>query len=175
MALPSRNYDVFLSYNTRDHQAVERVGRWLVTGSWDDTARLWDLNAKEPENTARVLKGHEGSVYFVAISAGGRWVITGSGDKTARLWPLRIEELRKPGERTVGRNFTRKEWEELFPGEPYRKTIERLPGGAQQWIVLPNSSRSPPNRQRSRPKASDLTGASRVAASGRSPTVSGAT
>ena len=29
MALPDRTYDVFLSYNSRDHQAVERVGRWL--------------------------------------------------------------------------------------------------------------------------------------------------
>jgi hypothetical protein len=25
----ARTYDVFLSYNTRDHHAVERIGRWL--------------------------------------------------------------------------------------------------------------------------------------------------
>ena len=48
-------------------------------------------------------------------------------DKTARLWPLTIEELLKQAERAVGRNFTREEWEELFPGEHYRKTFEGLP------------------------------------------------
>ena len=40
--------------------AVSGDGRWLVTGSWDKTARLWDLTAKEPEKTARVLSGHDG-------------------------------------------------------------------------------------------------------------------
>ena len=112
------------------------TGRWLVTGSGDKTARLWDLKAEHPETTARVLKGHEGSVHAVAISPEGRWLVTGSEDKTARLWPLRIEELLEQAERAVGRNFTRKEWEELFPDEPYRKTFERLPAPADVQPVL---------------------------------------
>ena len=108
--------------------AISADSRWLVTGSGDNTAGLWDLSAEEPENTARVLKGHDGSVKAVAISSDGRWLVTGRNDKTARLWPLTIEELVRQGERAVGRNFTQQEWEQLFPGEPYRKTIERFPG-----------------------------------------------
>jgi hypothetical protein len=63
----------------------------------------------------------------MAISPDGRWLVTGSRDNTARLRPLNIEEPLEQAERAVGRNFTRKEWEELFPDEDYRKTFEGLP------------------------------------------------
>jgi WD40 repeat protein len=107
--------------------AISPGGRWLVTGSWDKTPQLWDLRATEPEKTARVLKGHDDAIFAVAISSDGRWLVTGSDDQTARLWPLAIEEIVRQGERAVGRNFTQQEWEELFPGELYRKTIQRFP------------------------------------------------
>jgi hypothetical protein len=108
--------------------AISSNGRWVVTGSMDKTARLWDLSAKEPEKTARDLKGYERFLTAVAISSDRRWLVTGSHDKTTQLRRLVIEELLTQGERAVGRNFTHQEWEELFPGEPYRKTIKRFPG-----------------------------------------------
>ncbi len=109
--------------------AISPDGKRLVTGSGDGdgTARLWDLSAAEPEKTARVLAGNTNFVNAVAISGDGRWLVTGSGDGTARIWPLRIEDVLDQAERAVGRNFTREEWKELFPDEPYRKTFERLP------------------------------------------------
>ena len=81
----------------------------------------------DPTKTARVLQAHQGIVTAVAISPDGRWLVTGSYDKTARLWPLTVEELLKQAKRAVGRNFTLEEWNELFPGEDYRKTFEGLP------------------------------------------------
>ena len=33
--------------------------RWVVTGSEDSTARLWDLKAADPAAQPVVLKGHE--------------------------------------------------------------------------------------------------------------------
>ena len=68
--------------------AISPDSRWLVTGSWDKTARLWDLKSKNPAAGSRVLKGHTDSIWSVAISPDGRWLVTGSADNTARLWDL---------------------------------------------------------------------------------------
>jgi WD40 repeat protein len=35
---------------------------WLVTGSEDNTARLWDLTVKDPAASPVVLRGHKGAV-----------------------------------------------------------------------------------------------------------------
>lgn len=65
-------------------------GRWIVTGSNDRTARVWDaLGTMKPF----VMK-HPDRVVSVAMSRGeGRWIATGCTDGAARVW-----EVRRPGE-----------------------------------------------------------------------------
>jgi WD40 repeat protein len=65
---------------------------WLVTGSWDGTARLWDMSAKDPAASPIVLHGHESAVYAVRISPDNHWLVTGSFDRTARLWDLNAKD-----------------------------------------------------------------------------------
>jgi WD40 repeat protein len=108
--------------------AVSPDSRWVVTGSLANTARLWDLSAKNPAANPVVLRGHDGWVSAVAISPDNRWVVTGSADKTARLWLLQMKDLMHLARITVGRNFFADEWRLYFPGEKYRKTFEELPG-----------------------------------------------
>jgi len=60
-------------------------GRWLVSGSWDNTVRLWDVATGE---CLRTLEGHTDYINSVALSANGRWVVSGGNDKTLRLWGL---------------------------------------------------------------------------------------
>ena len=61
-------------------------GRFALTGSRDDTARLWDLTTNPI--TSQELKGHENCVNSVAFSPDGRFALSASLDKTARLWNL---------------------------------------------------------------------------------------
>jgi WD40 repeat protein len=58
-------------------------GKALLTGSEDNTARLWRADTGAPL-TAPLQ--HQGSVLAVDFSPDGEAVLTGSSDKTARLW-----------------------------------------------------------------------------------------
>jgi hypothetical protein len=58
-------------------------GRFVLTGSADNTARLWEAaSGKE----LRRFAGHTNFVTSVAFSPDGRSILTGSADNTARLW-----------------------------------------------------------------------------------------
>ncbi|NOY41842.1 MAG: protein kinase [Planctomycetes bacterium] len=59
-------------------------GRLLVTGSWDQSAKIWNI---ETGQALRKLTGvHQGYVNSVEFSPDGKSVLTGSDDGTARLW-----------------------------------------------------------------------------------------
>ena len=65
-------------------------GKYILTGSWDQTAKLWDLTGHE----LLTFAGHEGPVLSVAFSRDGKQVLTGSEDGTAKLWDLSGKPLR---------------------------------------------------------------------------------
>jgi WD40 repeat protein/CRP-like cAMP-binding protein len=58
-------------------------GLFVLTGSDDQTARLWDVTSGEE---IVQFNGHGGPITSVAFSPDGRFVLTGSDDQTARLW-----------------------------------------------------------------------------------------
>ena len=58
-------------------------GRYVLTGSGDATARLWDLSTGKE---VRTFRGHSDGVSAVDFSPCGRFVVTGSWDGTAKLW-----------------------------------------------------------------------------------------
>jgi len=105
--------------------AISPDSRRLVTGSADHAPRVWDLSASDPAAAPIVLRGHEWGITALTISPDGHWLVTGSVDGTARLWNLRLGELVDLACRTAGRNLTRAEWEQYFPGQDYRRTCEQ--------------------------------------------------
>jgi WD40 repeat protein/transcriptional regulator with XRE-family HTH domain len=59
-------------------------GKYLVTGSSDRTARLWDVATGE---TIRIFSGHTGEIDGVEFSPDGKYLLTGGGaNHTALLW-----------------------------------------------------------------------------------------
>ncbi len=58
-------------------------GKYVLTGSEDRTAKLWDANTGAEVHT---FSGHGDTIYSVAFSPDGKYAVTGSGDQTARLW-----------------------------------------------------------------------------------------
>jgi len=59
--------------------------KYIVTGSFDGTARLWEARTGRE---LRRFEGHSEMVWAVEFSPDGKWILTGSPDKTARLWDV---------------------------------------------------------------------------------------
>ncbi|XP_013111115.2 phospholipase A-2-activating protein [Stomoxys calcitrans] len=65
----------------------------IVTGSWDKTARIWNID-ETGSYTFVELKGHEAAVWAVASMTHLKKFITGSADKTICYWNTKGEKLR---------------------------------------------------------------------------------
>ena len=76
--------------------SVSPNGKWLLTGSFDNTARLWDFGE---QTELAVLDEHTAQVNAVAFLPDGSMALTASDDRTVILWDL---ETRKPVRKFIG-------------------------------------------------------------------------
>jgi WD40 repeat protein len=65
--------------------ALTSDGHRVVSGSSDNTLRLWDLASGQ---TLRTLQGHTAGVNAVVLTADGRRLVSASWDNTLRVWDL---------------------------------------------------------------------------------------
>jgi small GTP-binding protein len=69
--------------------AITMDGQLVVSGSGDETVKVWNLEAGECIAT---LKGHTSTVVGVAVTPDGRRAVSGSSDKTVRVWDVEAGE-----------------------------------------------------------------------------------
>jgi WD40 repeat protein len=50
------------------------------------------LQSADPNQSVKVLRGHEGENSAIALSEDGRWLATASFDKSVRMWDLHSPE-----------------------------------------------------------------------------------
>ena len=68
-----------------ENVAISPDGKYALTGSYDNTVRLWSMPGGSP---VKFIGTHAEAVRSVAFSADGSFAITGSYDKTARIWSM---------------------------------------------------------------------------------------
>ena len=71
--------------------AFAQNGSQVVSGSYDNTVRIWNAATCEVE---AVLKGHTSEVCSVAFSLDGSQVVSGSIDNTVRIWNVATCEVK---------------------------------------------------------------------------------
>jgi guanine nucleotide-binding protein subunit beta-2-like 1 protein len=62
---------------------ISSDGQFALSGSWDHTLRLWEINRGI---TTKRFVGHTKDVCSVAFSADNRQIVSASRDKTIKLW-----------------------------------------------------------------------------------------
>ena len=65
------------------NQLFNHDGTKIVSGSYDKTIRVWNVDTGECILT---LKGHTWSVYSVVFNHDGTKIVSGSYDNTIRVW-----------------------------------------------------------------------------------------
>jgi WD40 repeat protein/GTPase SAR1 family protein/DNA-directed RNA polymerase subunit RPC12/RpoP len=63
--------------------AIDPAGTWAVSGSRDNTVRIWDLEVGE---CRAMLEGHTDEVNSVAITPDGKRILSASFDNSVRVW-----------------------------------------------------------------------------------------
>ncbi|KAJ2925578.1 hypothetical protein H1R20_g11517, partial [Candolleomyces eurysporus] len=64
--------------------AISPDGKSIVSGSWDNTIRIWDMETGA--QVGKPLLGHGDTINSVAISPDGKFIVSGAEDKTIRIW-----------------------------------------------------------------------------------------
>ncbi len=60
-------------------------GKYLASGSADNTVKLWSVESQKEVTT---LQGHSSDVRSVAFSPDGKYLASGSEDNTVKLWNM---------------------------------------------------------------------------------------
>jgi WD40 repeat protein/DNA-binding SARP family transcriptional activator len=100
-------------------------GQWLISGSQDQTARIWELQTRR--EVARIK--FDEPVSAVAFSPDGKRLILGTEDGILRVWLWQDADLVQLACSRLERNLSQAEWKQYMGDRPYQSTCPNLPPG----------------------------------------------
>jgi WD40 repeat protein len=111
-----------------------RDSRLVATVANDDSVHVSNLeeirqhlDPAESPRLDRIFAGMPPPIRLVGFDPTGSQLVTVAGDGVIRIWRLDTAKLLEAARRVAGRNLTRAEWKQYFPGLAYSKTFPDLP------------------------------------------------
>ena len=111
-------------------------GRRIVTGSSDQTAKVWEAATGRELLT---LAGHGDAIGSVAFSPDGQRIVIGSGDRTAKVWEAaRVEQVSAWQEEERAANLSQAASQRERTADRERQRIARAgdEGTLKSWLIL---------------------------------------
>jgi hypothetical protein len=111
-------------------------GRRIITGSRDQTARIWE--AASGQELLR-LHGHTAPISSVAFSPDGQWIVTSGDDRTTKVWKAATADqvVRwQREEKDAAARLADLSRERAAAAEHERALRAQDPGAIKQWLVL---------------------------------------
>ena len=65
--------------------AIDYDSKIIISGSWDKTIKIWDIQSG---TILKTLLGHDDLVWSVAISHDSKFIVSASDDNTIRIWNI---------------------------------------------------------------------------------------
>ncbi|RIB15535.1 WD40-repeat-containing domain protein [Gigaspora rosea] len=75
--------------NVKCVEFIGEEGREIVSGSSDNTLRIWDIESSKEKD---ILTGHESRIWDVSSNKNGSMVSSASGDGTIKLWDMKTNK-----------------------------------------------------------------------------------
>ncbi|HMU39297.1 MAG TPA: hypothetical protein PKE31_09815 [Pseudomonadota bacterium] len=124
--------------------SFDPTGEVLITGSRDQTARLWNARTGR---LLRELRGHNGFLTAAAFSPDGRRALTASSDGTARLWEAETGEplvtMRGHGDPIEMASFSLRGDRLVTAGQDHTIRIWDVATGVELRVLRGHSERVP--------------------------------
>ena len=105
----------------------------LATGSDDRTARLWDLDDDNVEQSAKILSGHIGNIEVISFAPNNRWMFTGNSNSDARVWDLQATKVSHSAREIDGRLVHNITEATVTPDSRWWITLGRQTNSVRLW------------------------------------------
>ena len=100
-------------------------GRSLASGGADGKLILWDVATGQPIGVPLSESGEP--LTALAFRPDGQELVSGSSSGAVIAWDVGLASWIERACNVAGRNFRRNEWDQFFPGQPYRQTCGQWP------------------------------------------------
>ena len=73
--------------NCIESVAISQNRKFVVSGSMDNTIKIWNIETMKEKKTTKTIKAHNSGILCISISQDGQFIVSG-GNRTIKVWKV---------------------------------------------------------------------------------------